>query len=99
MNYVLKKRIHSLIRMPTRRNKSRRIGTLKKGLLIKYGYHNVTQLTLQERHQALTKAIKAYGTLSVSRKLNAVYVYNRKTNPSHARIFKADRDWVLQMLH
>ena len=83
--------------MLSRRNKKNRIGTLKKGLLIKYGYHNVTDLSLQERHSALTKAIKAYGTLSVSRKLNAVYVYNRKTNPSHARVFKADRDWVLKI--
>jgi len=83
--------------MPTKRNKKNRIGTLKKGLLIKYGYHNVTCLSLQERHVALTKAIKAYGTLSVSRKLNAVYVYNRKTNPLAARIFKADRDWVLKI--
>jgi hypothetical protein len=83
--------------MPSRRNKKNRIGTLKKGLLIKYGYHNVTDLSLQERHSALTKAIRAYGALSVSRKLNAVYVYNRKTNPSHAKIFKADRDWVLKI--
>jgi hypothetical protein len=81
--------------MPTRRNKkSSRIGTLKKGLLIKFGYQNVTQLSLQERHEALKKAIRSYGPLSVFRKLNAVYVYNRKTNPSHSRIFKTDRDWV-----
>jgi len=80
--------------MPTRRNKKKGIGTLKKGLLIKFGYQNVTQLSLQERHEALTKAIRAYGPLSVFRKLNAVYVYNRKTNPSHSRIFKIDRDWT-----
>ena len=86
--------------MPTKRNKkSNRIGTLKKGLLAKFGYHNVTQLSLQERHEALKKAIQAYGPLSVFRKLNAVYVYNRKTNPFVARIFKADRDWTLKMLH
>jgi hypothetical protein len=87
--------------MLSRRNKKKgnRIGTLKKGLLIKYGYHNVADLSLQKRHSALTKAMKAYGTLSVYRKLNAVYVYNRKTNPFVARIFKADRDWVLKMLH
>jgi Family of unknown function (DUF5771) len=71
-----------------------RIGTLKKGLLIKFGYQNVTQLSQQQRHEALTKAIRAYGPLSVFRKLNAVYVYNRKTNPSHSKIFKTDRDWV-----
>ena len=80
--------------MLTRRNKKSRIGTLKKGLLIKFGYQNVTQLSEQQRHEALKKAIRAYGALSVFRKLNAVYVYNRKTNPSHSRIFKTDRDWV-----
>jgi len=84
--------------MLTRRNKQTRrkgrIGTLKKGLLIKFGYQNVTQLSLEQRHLALTKAIRVYGALSVFRKLNAVYVYNRKTNPSHSKIFKTDRDWV-----
>ena len=76
-----------------------RIGTLRKGLLIKYGYENVTSLSVVQRHTALNKAIRAYGALSVSRKLNAVYVYNRKTNPSASRIFKADRDWTLAKLH
>ena len=84
--------------MLTRRNKKsskgNRIGTLKKGLLIKFGYQNVTQLSQQQRHEALQKAIRVYGALSVFRKLNAVYVYNRKTNPSHSKIFKTDRDWV-----
>ena len=81
------------------KTKKNRIGTLKKGLLIKYGYHNVTSLSVGQRHTAINKAIRAYGALSVSRKLNAVYVYNRKTNPSAARIFKADRDYVLAKLH
>ena len=76
-----------------------RIGTLRKGLLIKYGYENVTSLSVVQRHTAINKAIRAYGALSVSRKLNAVYLYNRKTNPSAARIFKADRDYVLAKLH
>ena len=85
--------------MPTRRNKKtsskgNRIGTLKKGLLIKFGYQNVTQLSLEQRHEALKKAIQVYGPLSVFRKLNAVYVYNRKTNPSHSKIFKTDALWV-----
>jgi len=75
------------------------IGTLRKGLLAKYGYQDVTSLSVIQRHTALNKAIRAYGALSVSRKLNAVYVYNRKTNPSVARVFKADRDWVLEKLH
>jgi len=86
--------------MQTRKMKKRSlIGTLRKGLLAKYGYQDVTSLSVIQRHTALNKAIRAYGALSVSRKLNAVYVYNRKTNPSVARVFKADRDWVLEKLH
>ena len=80
--------------MSIQTRKKNRIGTLKRGLLVKFGYHNVTSLSVVQRHTALNKAIRAYGALSVSRKLNAVYVYNRKTNPSAARVFKADRDWV-----
>jgi len=83
----------------TRKTNKNRIGTLRKGLLTKYGYEDVTSLSVVQRHTAINKAIRAYGALSVSRKLNAVYVYNRKTNPSAARIFKADRDYVLAKLH
>jgi hypothetical protein len=83
----------------SKKTNKNRIGTLRKGLLAKYGYQDVTSLSVIQRHTALNKAIRAYGALSVSRKLNAVYVYNRKTNPSAARIFKADRDYVLAKLH
>ena len=83
----------------TRKTNKNRIGTLRKGLLAKYGYQDVTSLSVVQRHTAINKAIRAYGALSVSRKLNAVYVYNRKTNPSAARIFKSDRDYVLAKLH
>ena len=46
------------------------------------------------RHLALSSAVKAYGALSVFRKLNAVYVYTRNASPSSSAIFKADRDWI-----
>ena len=70
------------------------IGPLRHGLLAKFGYSHVASLSLHQRHTALEKAVKAYGSLSVFRKLNAVYVYSRKTAPSSSRIFKADRDWI-----
>ena len=38
--------------------------------------------------------MQEYGELSVFRKLNAVYVYNRNTNPLISDIFRKDRDWV-----
>lgn len=69
-----------------------RIGTLKKGLLSKYGYSS--QKNTRQRHAALEKAVRAYGPLSVLRKLNAVAVYTRRTSPSVSAIFKADMAWV-----
>ena len=68
------------------------IGTLKKGLLSRYGY--TTQKPVAERHSALAKAVDAYGALSVLRKLNAVAVYTRRTAPVVSTIFKADMAWV-----
>lgn len=70
------------------------IGPLRKGELAKYGYKNIQQLSERERHVALEKAIKAYGSLGVWRKLNAVQVYSRRLAPNASRIFKADMDWV-----
>jgi hypothetical protein len=69
-----------------------RIGTLKKGLLSKYGY--ASQKNIADRHAALKKAVDAYGALSVLRKLNAVAIYTRRTSPAISAIFKADMKWV-----
>jgi hypothetical protein len=69
-----------------------RIGTLKKGLLSKYGY--ASQKSIAERRTALKKAVDAYGALSVLRKLNAVAIYTRRTAPAVSKIFKDDMKWV-----
>jgi len=70
------------------------IGPLRKGELAAFGYVNVSTLSEAKRHLALNKAVRAYGALSVFRKLNAVYVYTRYTAPVSSAIFKVDRDWV-----
>jgi hypothetical protein len=70
------------------------IGPLRKGDLAKFGYDHVTSMSAPRRHIAIAKAVKAYGALTVFRKLNAVYVYTRNTAPAASRIFKEDRDWV-----
>jgi hypothetical protein len=72
----------------------RGIGPLKSGDLIRFGYGNVVSLSEGRRHLALARAVAAYGSLTVFRKLNAVYVYTRRTAPASSAIFKADRDWV-----
>ena len=70
------------------------IGPLRKGELVIFGYSNVSALSEAKRHLALNKAVRAYGALSVFRKLNAIYIYTRYTAPISSAIFKIDRDWV-----
>lgn len=70
------------------------IGPLRKGDLAKFGYDHVTTMSAQKRHDALARAVRAYGSLTLRRKLNAIYVYTRNTAPASSAIFKADRDWV-----
>lgn len=68
------------------------IGPMVTGALSQFGYH--ADLPISIRHKALKKAVKKYGALSVGRKLNAVYVLNRNTNPKIAKILKSDSLWV-----
>lgn len=70
------------------------IGPLREGDLSRFGYDKVTTLSVGQRHLALARAVREYGALSLFRKLNAVYVYTRRSSPASSRIFKADRDWV-----
>ena len=72
--------------------KSRQLFILKKGDLIKYGYH--ADLSESTRHKALKKARSEYTSLSLFRKLNAVYVLNKNSDKKRAAIFKADANWV-----
>jgi len=70
------------------------IGRLRKGELAHFGYKNVLSMPVGARHAALTKAIAAYGSLTVWRKLNAISVYTRRTSPGASAVFKADMDWI-----
>ena len=70
------------------------IGPLRKGNLKRFGYTNVTTMSVARRHLALAAAVKAYGALTIWRKLNAVYIYTRRTSPQSSAVFKADRDWI-----
>ena len=65
---------------------------LKKGTLSQYGYH--AHLNAQERHKSLSRATRNIPAITVFRKLNAVYVLSRNTNPRVSNIFRRDRDWV-----
>jgi hypothetical protein len=79
-----------------RTRKNARIGKLRKGDLIKYGYQY--RLSDHLRHNALNKAIKSYGALSVYRKLDAVVKLSVRTAPDAHAIFLKDRKWVHAIL-
>ncbi len=70
------------------------IGPLRKGDLSRFGYDDVISMSEGHRHLALAAAVRSYGSLTVWRKLNAVFVYTKNTSPASSRIFKADRDWI-----
>jgi hypothetical protein len=70
------------------------IGPLRKGDLAPFGYSNVKELSESRRHLALAKAVRTYGSLTVWRKVNALYIYLKNTAPVSSAIFKADRDWI-----
>jgi hypothetical protein len=72
---------------------------LKRHELSQYGYKDVKDLPVDERHKILNLAMDDWfkgdvGKLSLFRKLNALYVVNKKRNPELAEIFIADRDYV-----
>jgi hypothetical protein len=51
-------------------------------------------MSLESRRSALEKAVDAYGSLTVWRKLNALSVYTRRTSPATSKAAKADMDWI-----
>jgi hypothetical protein len=70
------------------------IGRLRKGNLSVFGYKDVRTLSEEQRHKALEAAVSKYGSLSIWRKLNALFVYTKNTAPDSSVLFHADRDWV-----
>ena len=73
------------------------IGPLRKGGLARFGYDDVVNMPEGRRHLALAAAVRAYGSLTVWRKLNAVFIYTKNTSPASSRVFKTDRDWIKAM--
>ena len=70
------------------------IGTLKKGMLSKYGY--MTSKSSRSRHIALNAAVKHDGPLSVYRRLNALAVYTKRTSPTTSKTALSDRAFVAE---
>ena len=76
-------------RRSTTRSRRLNIPPLKKGDLTGFGY--AVSSSAEKRHKAVSKAAKKYGTVSVIRKLNVLYVYNKNKNPTMAKKVKSDQ--------
>lgn len=90
-----RKSSRKLSRKSSRKKSNRRSSnkiTLRKGTLRQFGYS--TDKSKTDRRKAINKAMKKDGELSVFRKLNALYVLTRNTNPRVSKIFYKDRNYV-----
>jgi len=68
---------------------------MEKNILKKFGYNNVKNMSARSRHIALKKAYENMGnSLSLFRRLNIVSTMNRNKDPTLAKIFKDDANWV-----
>ena len=47
------------------------------------------------RHGAIKKAVKRFGRATVSRKLNALAIFNKRRHPATARKARADRKYAM----
>jgi hypothetical protein len=70
-----------------------RIPMKKNGDLVKLGYS--LSKTARSRHGAIKKAVKKFGRVTVSRKLNALAVFNKRRHPMTARKARADRKYTM----
>ena len=76
-------------------SKSKKLITiLSNGSLKKYGYYNITNLSTTQRHDALTKAISNIKPISVFRKIMALAIFNKNTNPKFHNLLVKDANWI-----
>jgi hypothetical protein len=72
--------------------KGKKLFTLKKGGLTKYGY--TLKTNEKNRIVSLKKAGKSYDKGTLIKKLNALYVLHKNTNPLYAKRARTDMKWV-----
>jgi len=67
---------------------------LKEGAMSKFGYHDLKNKTVKQRHDSLRKAIAAVGYDKVMKRVNVLQVLDKSTDRKIAKIAKADVDWM-----
>lgn len=77
------------------RKRKVRIPIKKNGDLTNLGYSMTKKA--RSRHSAIKKAVKRFGRATVSRKLNALAVLNKRRHPATARKARADRKYAMKV--
>jgi hypothetical protein len=72
--------------------KGPKLFTLKKGGLSKYGYH--VRDSYVKRHTSLKKALKHMSYATLVRKINALSILFKNTQPGLAKHAKSDVKWL-----
>ena len=72
-----------------------RIPIKKNGDLTNLGYS--LSKKSRSRHSSLKKAVRKFGRATVSRKLNALAVLNKRRHPATARKARADRKYAMKV--
>jgi hypothetical protein len=85
----------SCIKSRTGRPKGEQLFILEKNVLSKYGYENIENLSINQRHESLKKALdNKIKPLSIYRRLIALATLNKNLNPLLYDIFIADTEWL-----
>lgn len=75
--------------------KGKQLFVLEKGTLSRFGYDDVKNLSVAQRHNALKKAMAGgIKPLSAFRKLIAVATLNKNINEAESNIFRSDAAWL-----
>uniref|UniRef100_A0A6C0HM65 Uncharacterized protein n=1 Tax=viral metagenome TaxID=1070528 RepID=A0A6C0HM65_9ZZZZ len=78
-----------------RKTRKVRIPIKRTGDLVNLGYS--LSKKARSRHSSLKKAVKKFGRATVSRKLNALAVFNKRRHPVTSRKAKMDRKYVMKV--
>lgn len=72
----------------------KKIELKNEGMLSNAGYHETKNMSEQQRHNALNRAIREHGHLKVIRGLGGRLALVKRTDPKQYKIFKEDQNWV-----
>jgi hypothetical protein len=76
--------------------RGKKLFDLTPGLMKAYGY--TLDVSDTKRHSAIKKAVKKEGYATVVRRINALSVLHRNTNPQYHKLLEKDKKFIKQRL-